>query len=376
MPGVKYIGPVFDGSGYAEATRQCVLAIHRQGYPITLEPTSYERTRLDLGEAQEILDLLVRRDVDYDKVILHGTPDSWVSGGRHELDRYRIGSTVWETSELHPIWRNRCAGVDEVWVPSTWNRRVFESSGLGAPVEVMPYPMDLPDLAAPPVPLPLAVPEETFVFYSVFEWQERKNPAGLIAAYLSAFSGVDDVALVLKTYVGDHETDAGGIEGRIEAVTSRLRLPHYPQVVPLVANLSAGEMLALHRRGDCFVLLQRAEGWGLPHLEAAACGNPVITPSFGGQTDFVTTETGYPVDYTLRPVSGMSWNPYYLGTQHWCEPDLAHAARQMRRAFADRDGARARGARGRRLAGRYNHRRTGRRMVERLRAIDEGRRSP
>ncbi len=373
MPGVKYIGPVFDGSGYAEAARQCVLAIHQQGYPITLEPSSFEHTRLDLGEIQEVLDRLAANGVDYDKVILHGTPDSWVGSGRHEVDKYRIGSTVWETSALHPIWRGSCARVDEVWVPSTWNRQVFEASGVGTPVEVMPYPITLPDPAAPPSPLPLPVPDDTFVFYSVFEWQQRKNPGGLIAAYLSAFSGVDGVALALKTYVGDHETDDGGIRERIEAARSRLRLAHYPPVVPVVANLSREEMLSLHHRGDCFVLLQRAEGWGLPHLEAAACGNPVITPAFGGQSDFVTAETGYLVDYTLRPVSGMSWSPYYLGTQHWCEPDLAHAARQMRRAFADRAGARARGARGRRLAERYNRRRIGRRLVQRLRAIDQGR---
>ncbi len=374
MSGVKYIGPVFDASGYAEAARNYVLAIHEQGYPITLEPISFETTRPDLGEEKELLDRLAANEIEYDKVILHSTPDTWVFYGQHELDRYRIGYTVWETSELHPIWRSSCGRVDEVWVPSTWNQDVFESSGVGVPVLVVPHAIAVPDLEAPRGSVPIALPAEAFVFYSIFQWQERKNPQGLISAYLSAFSGEDKVVLVLKTYLENHETDEGEIRERIDAAKARLRLDHYPDIVPLVANLSRDEILALHRRGDCFVLLQRAEGWGLPHFEAAACGNPVITPSFGGQTEFVTPETGYLVDYTLRPVSDMPWSPFYIGTQHWCEPDLQHAIQQMRAAFLDRAQGRERGARGRRLiAERFTRERIGERIVERLEAIDRER---
>ncbi len=369
MPGVKYIGPVFDASGYAAAARDYVLAIHEQGYAITLEPISFEPARPDLGEQQDTLDRLAAAAIDYDKVILHCGPGTWAHHGQHELDKYRIGYTTWETSELHPTWRGHCAFVDEVWVPSTWNRKVFESSDIGVPVRVVPHTLALPD-PGPPGPLPISLSAETFVFYSIFQWQERKNPAGLIAAYLSAFSGVDGVALVLKTYLEDL-ADAGTVRLEIEAARARMRLDHYPRIVPLVANLSREELFSLHRRGDCFILLQRAEGWGLPHFEAAACGNPVITPAFGGQTDFVTRETGYLVDYTLRPVSGMSWSPFYLGTQTWCEPDLTDAIRRMRQVYADREEARARGARGRRLvAERFNRRRIGELIVDRLRAID------
>ena len=372
MSGVKYIGPVFDASGYAEAARNYVLSIHEQGYPITLEPISFEEARPDLGEEKEILDQLAASDIEYDKVILHSTPDTWVFYGQHELDKYRIGYTVWETNKLHPIWRSSCSRVDEVWVPSNWNKEVFESSAVGVPMLVVPHTITVPDLAAPLPPLPISIPDSAFVFYSILQWQERKNPKGLISAYLAAFSGVEDVVLVLKTYLENHETDESRIRERIEAARARLDLEHYPEIVPLVANLSSLEILSLHQRGDCFVLLQRAEGWGLPHFEATASGNPVITPAFGGQTDFVTEDTGYLVDYTLRPVSNMQWSPFYVGTQHWCEPDLEHAIQQMKRVFSERDEARKKGAQGRQLViDRFTRQRIGKLIVERLEAIDQ-----
>lgn len=369
MTGVKYIGPVLDASGYAEAARNYALAIYEQGYPICVEPISFEAARPDLGSQGELLDHLARAEIDYDKVVLHSTPDTWMYYGQNERDKYRIGYTVWETTALHPVWTQSCRLADEVWVPSRWNKEVFAASGVEQPILVVPHAIDPPDLEAAPAALSLDLPTDAFVFYSIFHWQERKNPAGLLTAYWSAFCGRRDVVLLLKTYIPDR--DEAAVLTAIEELRSRLRLPHYPEVVPVVAALSSEQMLALHRLGDCFVLLQRAEGWGLPHFEAAACGNPVITPRFGGQTDFLSDGSAYLVDYTLRPVTGMSWSPYYLGTQSWCEPDLAHAMRLMRHVVDHRDEAEKRGARARRYVSEHFTRQDlGRLIVDRLRQLD------
>ena len=37
-------------------------------------------------------------------------------------------------------------------------------------------------------------------------------------------------------------------------------------------------------------------------LDAMACGLPVITPLFGGPTDFCTPSNCYPVDFALVPM--------------------------------------------------------------------------
>ena len=373
MSGVKYIGPVFDGSGYAAAARNYVLSIYRKGYPITLAPISFETSRPDLGKDGEILMGLIDNNVDYTNVIVHSTPDLWANWTSADQNKYIIGYTVWETSKLHPIWADACNKVQEVWLPCDWNMQVFKDSGVSVPLRKVPHAMDLPDLAAVPDFNLEGIGSDDYVFYSIFQWQERKNAYGLLSAYTSAFSGVENVVLVLKTYIRDHSADRDKVIRLIKDFRNFVNLPQYPKMFVIVENLSNMGMLGLHKRGDCFVLLQRSEGWGLPHFEAAACGNPVITPGYGGQREFLNQDNSYLLDYTLTPVGGMSWSPYYRGDQYWCEPDIEGAINAMRDVYANRDEAKVKGRRARQLIGdNFTWDQIGDLIVQRLTQIDQG----
>jgi glycosyltransferase involved in cell wall biosynthesis len=373
MVGVKYIGPVFDGSGYAEAARNYVLSIYRKGYPIQLSPITFEKTRPDLGEEGEILRGLVNNNVNYDKVIVHSTPDLWHHWTRFEQNKYIIGYTVWETSKIHPIWTEACNRAREVWVPCDWNIQVFRDSGVSVPLHKIPHAIDVPDLSTVPDFNLEGIGPNDFVFYSIFQWQERKNPYGLLSAYTAAFSGRDDVVLVLKTYRHDHGGDRDQIIKLIKDFRQFMNLDHYPKMFLVVENMSSDAIMALHKRGDCFVLLQRSEGWGLPHFEAAACGKPVITPAYGGQVDFLKEDNSYLVDYTLTPVGGMTWSPYYRGDQYWCEPDLKGAIEAMRHVYDHREEAKEKGQRARQFVGEnFTWDKIGDMVVERLIQLDQG----
>lgn len=53
----------------------------------------------------------------------------------------------------------------------------------------------------------------------------------------------------------------------------------------------------LYRRTDCWILPSTIEGFGMPGLEAAACGTPIITTKCGGPEDYVKHGyNGYLVD--------------------------------------------------------------------------------
>lgn len=372
MGGVKYIAPFFDASGYSQAARDYALAIHKAGYPITLAPISFERTRPDLGEDGRILNSLVNNRIDYDKVIVHCTPDLWPQFTRFETNQYIIGYTVWEASRIHPSWVVACNRANEVWVPCDWNMEVFSESGVKTPLFKVPHATEVPDLDKIPNFNLEGVSDDAFVFYSIFQWQERKNPYGLLSAYSVAFSGVEDVVLVLKTYRFDHGGDKEQIKNLILDFRNDINLEKFPKLFLVVENMSKQEIMALHKRCDAFVLLQRAEGWGLPHFEAASCGKPVITPGYGGQVDFLTQDNSYLVDYTLTPVLGMNkFSTYYQSNQYWCEPNMEHAIQTMRHVYNNRDEAREKGRKARELISKnFTYDVVGKGIVDRLQALD------
>jgi len=266
-----------------------------------------------------------------------------------------------------------CNGVDEVWVPCDWNMQVFRDSGVKVPLYKVPHAIDVPDLdLVPNYNLP-GVGENDYVFYSIFQWQERKNPYGLLSAYAAAFTGVEDVVLVLKTYRHDQGGDREQIIKLIKDFRQFMNLPHYPKMFLVVENMSKEGIMGLHKRGDCFLLLQRSEGWGLPHFEAASCGNPIITPSYGGQSDFLNVDNSYPLDYTLTPVGGMTWSPYYRGDQYWAEPDMKQAVETLRHVYNNREEAKIKGALAKQnVADNFTWDRIGDMIVDRLVKIDQG----
>jgi len=75
IKGIKYTAPMFDNSGYAQAARGNVLALHKLGIPLTINPISFEDKEPELGESGRILKSLVNKNIDYNINVIHTTPE-------------------------------------------------------------------------------------------------------------------------------------------------------------------------------------------------------------------------------------------------------------------------------------------------------------
>jgi hypothetical protein len=96
-----------------------------------------------------------------------------------------IGYTVWETTHLPDGWVEKCNKMDAIWVPSEWNVDIFKQCGVQVPVKKIEHTLDPSEIHGGRLDKSLCLPENKFIFYSIFQWNERKNPQTLIMAFLT-----------------------------------------------------------------------------------------------------------------------------------------------------------------------------------------------
>lgn len=337
IKGIKYAAPFFDGSGYAQAARSNVAALNKKGIPLTLSPVSFDQTHPNLGEEGEFLKSLVNKDIDYNIIISHMLPRFWSQ--YKEPNKTTVGYTIWETTKLPVDWVPEInEGASKVLVGSTWNVEVFENSGVTIPIGVVPHGIDAAKFDDVQPFQVAGIDKDAFVYYSIFQWTERKNPLALIKAYWYAFQNNENVALVLKTYRNSYDDkEKNVIRDTIKNLKSTMNFSSYPKIYLVLNMLSDEEMMGLHKRGDCYVSTDRGEGFGLCPFAAAAAGNPIIVPNFGGVREFADVSDSFLIDCFLEPVSGMAFSPWYTGDQLWAYPSISHAAEHMRNVYENQD---------------------------------------
>jgi len=342
IKGIKYVGPLFDTSGYAQASRGYAIALHKLGIPITISPVSFEQATPNIGEDGNILFNLQNKQIEYNIVLTHLTPEWWER--HYESDKTNIGYTVWETDKLHADWPGWINKYHAAMVSSEWTVEVCKRSGVNIPLFSVPHGIDLSQFNdVKPYGLP-GVKEDTYKFYDIFQFTERKHPVALIKSYWYAFQNEENVALILKTYRSnfcDDEKEA--IRRTLKQLKSVTPMPHHPPIYLVLDMLSRSEVLGLHMAGDCFVSLDRGEGFGLCGFEAGAFSKPIIVTGIGGALEYAKPDNSYLVDYHMTPVSGMPWCPWYCGDQLWAEPNCLHAIELMRHVYNNREEAASKG---------------------------------
>jgi glycosyltransferase involved in cell wall biosynthesis len=343
IKGIKYTAPVLDGSGYAKAARGYIMALHKLGVPITINPVSFETARPDLGEEGKILESLINKDIDYNINFIHLTPEFYEK--HRESDKINCAYTVWENSKLHkswPVFINN--NVDKVITGSKWGAEIFKESGVTIPIGVCSHCMSVEEFENVGPYQINGVSDDTFIFYDIFQFTEKKAPLDAIKTYWATFQNDEDVALVIKTYrsdFSDGEKDA--IRRTVRRIKNQMRMDKYPPIYLILDMLSEEQITALHNKGDCLISLNKGEGVGLVPLQAAAHGNPIIITGWGGSLEYAKPDLAYLVDYFLEPCFGMIYSPWHDGTQWWAKADLKHASELMLRVYNNRNEAKEKG---------------------------------
>lgn len=381
---VRWMGPVFNPSGYASECINFLLPL---------------AGRLNLGlfhHTEVYSEAFVRGLPENDRDTLFALRDRFASmtGGivvshnpAHGFARmpdaeYHVGRTMFETREITRTWVTRCNLMDEIWVPSRFNAETFAASGVERrKLHVIPGAID-DDLYNPELHTPYALPNRAgYNFLAMFEWSLRKGWDTLLAAYFREFSAEDDVCLFLRTYLTSQpdRDPTLALKEKIRQFADTLDLggKPLPRVRILDEQIATSAMPGLYLAADCLVAPSRGEGWGRPHHEAMMMERPVIATNWSGNTEFMTSETSYLLDYELVRADHVEPEIWHYRGHHWAEPSGAHLRQLMREVQQDPERARERGQAARRhMLERFSRGATADRVVARLQEIERQLLSP
>lgn len=327
MIGVKYLGPYQDSSGYGEATRNAIMALTTAGADICTEKIVFTKHHSDNPSVRTIQELSERKP-DYKINILHVTPDLYKN--YIEKGKYNIGHLFWETDRLPNAWVPSCNLLNEVWTGSELNAKAIRSSGVTVPIYIYPQSIntDIPEVR------PYKIKDfDGLLFYSIFEWKERKNPRALLESFWKEFKGLTDVALLIKAHIGDYEKE--GVEKILHEARlwkNTLGFKDTPKVFICTNHLTYEEKHRLHKTGVCFVSSHRGEGWGLPQVEAALHTKSIISTKYGGVHEHWTAKQYKPVEFDLVPIKQI-YNKYYEPGMQWAEINQEDLRKKMRRIY-------------------------------------------
>jgi glycosyltransferase involved in cell wall biosynthesis len=325
--------------GLGEAARLVIAALDAGGVPL-MPVVPADRAVLN-GGTRDYAAAGVG-DAGFDTNLVCLNPDQhWKlvreTGGAFGADRHTIGFWWWEVADAMKLeWRFVFPLVDEVWV-ATEHAALAIRQVSPVPVVKVRLPVQ-PGAAAPMSRAELGLPEG-FLFLSVFDYDstlERKNPLAAIEAFRTAFAPGSGAVLVLKSVnASAHPKQRRSLEAAAAG---------HPDIYMIDQYLPVAEKNAMLATCDCCVSLHRAEGFGLPLAEAMYYGRPTIATRYSGNLEFMTDDNSYLVDHGMSRVGTVA-EPYYPADATWAAPDVAHAARLMRRVFEQRDESRSRGRR-------------------------------
>ncbi|HSD72773.1 MAG TPA: glycosyltransferase [Thermoanaerobaculia bacterium] len=348
-------------TGYAASTREILRALDRSGVRVSYRYVYGPGTPFPVDEPESssdyLMNVVARRNGSPSVSVVYGQGDVFY----RNAGRRKVGFTMLEVDGFPSDWVRHANRMDEVWVPTEFNRRGFLESGLKRPIHTIPLGVD-PDYFHPGI-TGFPNPTGEFVFLSNFEWGERKEPWMLLKVFNDEFAGDEPVRLVCKIINRDP-----GV--RVREEIRRLNLKESGGKISFIFNREFPyyQLGAFYRSADCYISAGRGEGWDMPLMEAMACGLPAIATDWGAHTEFFHEGIGYPLK-VRRTVPAVAKCPYYKGFS-WADPDPEHLRSLLREIYDDREKAKRRGAAAaREIAERWTWERAAGKIVDRLQEI-------
>jgi len=305
MKSVLLRAPLLTHSGYGVHARQVArwlfrVASESHQLDITTETLGWGKTHMIVdteaedGLIGQILQASANKKNFYDVTIQLQLPNEW----NPFLGNFNVGITAGvETDKCNPAWIDCINRMDMIIVPSEFTKQTFLNTGeVNVPIVVVPE--SFPDAyldCQTKIDLNL---ETKFNFLLVGQLtgnnidNDRKNLPYTMKWISEVFEDHNDVGVIIKTNAGAQTyLDKRNVQTVFGQILGEIRKPNAkgPKFYLLHGHMKDEEMYGLYTEPTvkALVSLTHGEGYGLPTLEAAACGLPVIATNWSGHLEFL-----------------------------------------------------------------------------------------
>ena len=358
---LHFSGPVLTASGYGVHARQLLRALHSSGeFDITVESLRWGETPFLADPDLEWIRELAAKPQ-------HSRPDLSIQVTiPNEFKRkapLTIGVTAGiEVDRVSPHWLLKVnQEVDLVVVPSEHSRVSFmvEYQGekgqklrLEKPIFVVPEGVDTsvyrPAPARSELLDQLGVPAKNFVFTGLGldkpNGRDRKNVSRLVEYFCKTFAGNENVGLILKISIVNGSTvDFEIVKRRIGDIKKSIGVGEFPKVFIVHGRLPDSALAEIYNdpRVLSAISLTHGEGFGLPLIEAAATGVPVMATAWSGHLDFLTKDGRklfVPIEYDMAPIPDEdAWEGVMERGTNWATAREADVSTKMQKMVLSSD---------------------------------------
>ena len=231
-------------------------------------------------------------------------PETFVT----ELQGLKIYYCVFESSRPNPGHEEWLDRFDYIFSPSQWGRDCMIRYGIpNEKIHVIPEGVD-PFLFHPYFELSKPV-GDPFRIYMLGKYESRKGYQVGLEAFRLAHQQLPFIELNIKP---DWITPKGSVVPTelINILNNYRDLP----IIIMSGSLNTTDLIDLYRRAELFLFPSLCEGWGLPLIEAIACGVPAVSCDFGGHSEYLREiqDLYFKIPYCEESINCRHWKETYI----------------------------------------------------------------
>lgn len=351
MKSVLLRAPVLTMSGYGVHARQVARWLFDQeevlDLDITVEPLNWGHTawltdvNAEDGLVGRVLQAANNVKPYYDVTIQLQLPNEW----NPMLGAYNVGITAGvETDICNPVWIDAINQMNLVVVPSEFTKSTFVKTAslkaveLNTPIVVVPESFidEVSTQDSCSIDLNLDTKFNFLVFGQVTgnnPDNDRKNLAYTIKWLSEALANRPDVGVIIKTNLARNtKIDRVATASMFMKLIREVKVGAGPRFYLLHGNMRNDEVVGLYKHPTVKALLTltHGEGFGLPILEAAACGLPVIAPDWSGHMEFMKHGRFLKIEHKLAPIhESRVDNQIFVPGAQWAYPNETDVKRRV-----------------------------------------------